>query len=447
VSASAAKPETDLSPLTHGRVLKVALPVVISNATVPILGAVDTGVVGQMGLAAPIGAVGIGAIALTAIYWIFGFLRMGTAGLAAQAEGAGDREEVTALLSRALMIGLGAGLAITALQVPLIWLALQTAPASEEVEGLARSYMQIRIFGAPAAIGIYAVTGWLIAQERTRGMLMVQLWMNGLNIVLDLWFVLGLGWGVEGVAVATLIAEWSGLVLALWLCRDAVRSPGFRNWPRVFERARMLRFASVNRDIMIRSVLLQGIFMSFVFLGARFGDVTLAANHVLLQFLEITAYSMDGFAIAAETLVGQSMGARSAARVRRAALMTSFWGMVTVIVTALCFALVGGAVIDLMTTSPEVRAEARVYLPYMVAAPLVGCAAWMLDGIFIGATRSADMRNMMALSAVVYVAALWVLMPLFGNHGLWMALLISFIARGATLLARYPSLERAARLG
>jgi MATE family multidrug resistance protein len=209
----------------------------------------------------------------------------------------------------------------------------------------------------------------------------------------------------------------------------------------------MLRFASVNRDILIRSVLLQGIFMSFVFLGARFGDVTLAANHVLLQFLEITAYSMDGFAIAAETLVGQSMGARSAARVRRAALMTSFWGMVTVIVTALCFALVGGAVIDLMTTSPEVRAEARVYLPYMVAAPLVGCAAWMLDGIFIGATRSADMRNMMALSAVVYVAALWVLMPLFGNHGLWMALLISFIARGATLLARYPSLERAARLG
>lgn len=447
MSASAAKPETDLIPLTHGRVLKVALPVVISNATVPILGAVDTGVVGQMGLAAPIGAVGIGAIALTAIYWIFGFLRMGTAGLAAQAEGAGDREEVTALLSRALMIGLGAGLAITALQVPLILLALQTAPASEEVEGLARSYMQIRIFGAPAAIGIYAVTGWLIAQERTRGMLMVQLWMNGLNIVLDLWFVLGLGWGVEGVAVATLIAEWSGLVLALWLCRDAVRSPGFRNWPRVFERARMLRFASVNRDILIRSVLLRGIFMSFVFLGARFGDVTLAANHVLLQFLEITAYSMDGFAIAAETLVGQSMGARSAARVRRAALMTSFWGMVTVIVTALCFALVGGAVIDLMTTSPEVRAEARVYLPYMVAAPLVGCAAWMLDGIFIGATRSADMRNMMALSAVVYVAALWVLMPLFGNHGLWMALLISFIARGATLLARYPSLERAARLG
>lgn len=431
-------------PLTHGRVLKVALPVVLSNATVPILGAVDTGVVGQMGLAAPIGAVGIGAIALTAIYWIFGFLRMGTAGLAAQARGAGDQVEVTALLSRALVIGLGAGLAIIALQVPLVWLALQTAPASAEVETLARTYMQIRIFSAPAAIGVYAVTGWLIAQERTRGVLLVQLWMNGLNIALDLWFVLGLGWGVEGVAFATFLAEWSGLALGLWLCRDAFRTRGWRDWPRVFERARMLRFASVNRDILLRSVMLQGIFMSFVFLGAGFGDVTLAANHVLLQFLEITAYSMDGFAIAAETLVGQSMGARSISRVRRAALMTSFWGAVSVCATALAFALLGGAVIDVMTTNAEVRIEARHYLPYMVAAPLVGCAAWMLDGIFIGATRSGDMRNMMALSAVIYVLALLVLMPLFGNHGLWLALLVSFVARGITLASRYPALERSA---
>jgi MATE family multidrug resistance protein len=184
--------------------------------------------------------------------------------------------------------------------------------------------------------------------------------------------------------------------------------------------------------------------MSFVFLGARFGDVTLAANHVLLQFLEITAFSMDGFAIAAETLVGQSMGARSVARVRRAAVLTSFWGLITVLCTATAFALFGPWIIDVMTTSPEVRAEARVYLPYMVAAPLVGCAAWMLDGIFFGATRSADMRNMMALSAVIYVIALLILMPLVGNHGLWLALLISFIARGITLGWKYPALERAA---
>jgi MATE family multidrug resistance protein len=431
-------------PLTHRRVLTVALPVVLSNATVPILGAVDTGVVGQMGLAAPIGAVGIGAIALTAIYWIFGFLRMGTAGFTAQAHGAGRKGEVSALLSRAMIIGLCAGFMIVALQFPLMWLALQTAPASAEVETMARSYMGIRIYGAPAAIGIYALTGWMIGLGRTRSVLIVQLWMNGLNIVLDLWFVLGLEWGVEGVAIATLIAEWSGLLLGLWLCRDALNTPAWKDWPRVFERAQMVRFARVNRDILLRSVMLQGIFMSLVFLGARFGDVTLAANHVLLQFLEITAYAMDGFAIAAETLVGQAMGARSVARVRRAALMTSFWGLVSVIITASAFAFFGPWIIDLMTTAPDVRIEARAYLPYMIAAPLVGCAAWMLDGIFIGATRSANMRNMMALSAVIYLIALLILMPMIGNHGLWVALLISFVARGITLGARYLSLERAA---
>lgn len=435
---------SDPLPLTHRRVLTVALPVVLSNATVPILGAVDTGVVGQMGEAAPIGAVGIGAIALTAIYWVFGFLRMGTAGLTAQAEGAGRKGEVSALLSRAMIIALGAGFVIVALQMPFIWLALQTAPASTEVETLAQTYMGIRIYGAPAAIGIYGLTGWMIGLGRTRSVLIVQLWMNGLNIALDLWFVLGIGWGVEGVAIATLIAEWSGLFLCLWLCRDALKTPAWQDWPRVFDSVQMMQFARVNRDILLRSVMLQGIFLSFVFLGARFGDITLAANHVLLQFLEITAYSMDGFAIAAETLVGQSMGARCVARVRRAALMTSFWGMITVMCTAAAFALFGPAIIDLMTTAPDVRVEARIYLPYMIAAPLVGCAAWMLDGIFIGATRSGDMRNMMALSAVIYIAALLVLMPLICNHGLWLALLISFIARGITLGWKYPALERAA---
>ncbi|MEM9581060.1 MAG: MATE family efflux transporter, partial [Pseudomonadota bacterium] len=355
--------------LTHRRVLKLAVPVVISNATVPILGAVDTGVVGQMGEAAPIGAVGVGAVAITAIYWIFGFLRMGTAGLAAQAEGAGDRAEVSALLSRALLIALGAGVLIAIFQAPLIHLALMTAPASDEVESLARSYMAIRVYSAPAMIAVYALTGWLIALERTGGVLAVQLLMNVLNIVLDLWFVLDLDWGVEGVALATFIAEWSGFALALWLCRDAFETPAWRDRTRIFDRAQLVLFASLNRDILIRSVLLQGIFMSFIFVGARFGDVTLAANHVLMQFLHITAYSMDGFAIVAEALVGQSMGARSVSRVRRAAALTSIWGIICVVVTAVAFALFGGPIIDLMTTSDAVRAEARIYLPYMIASP------------------------------------------------------------------------------
>lgn len=187
-----------MAEITNARVLRIAAPIVLSNATVPILGAVDTGVVGQMGLAAPIGAVGIGAIILASVYWIFGFLRMGTSGLAAQAHGAGDRAESGAVLLRGLGVGVAAGLLLIALQVPLVWAAFRIAPASAEVEALARDYLAIRIWGAPATISLYAVTGWLIALERTRGVLALQLWMNGLNIALDLWFVLGLGWGCRG---------------------------------------------------------------------------------------------------------------------------------------------------------------------------------------------------------------------------------------------------------
>ncbi|KMK66034.1 MATE family efflux transporter [Puniceibacterium sp. IMCC21224] len=430
--------------ITHARVLRIAIPIVISNATVPILGAVDTGVVGQLGLAAPIGAVGIGAIILTGVYWMFGFLRMGTTGLAAQAAGEGNRAEVAALLTRVLMIGLGAGALMILGQGAIINLGFALSPASEEVESLARGYMTIRIWSAPAAIALYGITGWLIAQERTRAVLVLQLWMNLLNIVLDLWFVLGLGWGVNGVAFATFLAEWSGLAMGLWLCRAAFRVPAWRDWARVFDRIRLMRMLQVNSDILARSFLLQGIFMSFLFLGADFGDVTLAANQVLIQFLEITAYALDGFAFAAEALVGQAIGARNTGFLRRGALLTSFWGLVVCGALSLGFALGGPALIDLMADVPPVQAAARSYLPWMVAAPLLGLAAWMLDGIFIGATRTADMRNMMVLSALVYVAAVLLLMPVMGNHGLWAALLVSFVARGVTLAWKYPGLERAA---
>ncbi len=433
-----------LRPITHKRVLAVALPIVLSNATVPVLGIVDTGVVGQMGLAAPIGAVGLGAIILTALYWVFGFLRMGTTGFASQALGRGDTAEVAAILSRALGIAAVAGLAITALQLPLFAAAFALSPASAEVEGLARTYMGIRVWSAPALIGLYAITGWLIAAERTRGVLVIQLVMNGLNIGLDLWFVLGLGWGVAGVATATVIAEWSGLALGLWLCRDAFATPAWRDWARVADPVRLRRFASVNTDILLRSLMLQAMFLSFVFWGARFGDVRLAANHILLQFLEITAFALDGFAFAAETFVGQALGAARRDRLRRSALLCAIWGGATGLALAAAFALAGGAIVDVMTTAEPVRAEARVYLPWMVAAPVLGAAAWILDGIFIGATRSREMRDMMALSLAIYVVALVLLAPMLGNHGLWMALSISFVARGATLGWRYPALEASA---
>ena len=238
--------------------------------------------------------------------------------------------------------------------MPLFWGGFQLAPASDEVEALARDYMAIRVWPAPAAIAVYGITGWLIAQERTRAVLAIQLWMNGLNIVLDLWFVLGLGWGVEGVAVATFLAEWSGAALGLWFCRAAFAVPAWRDWAQVFDHARLRHMMSVNTDILIRSLLLQAIFVSFMFVGSGLGDVTLAANQVLLQFLMITAYGMDGFAFSAEALVGQAMGARAA--LRRAAWVTSFWGLVTGAALSLGFALAGGWIIDLMAKAEEVRA-------------------------------------------------------------------------------------------
>lgn len=427
--------------LTHRRILRIALPIVVSNITVPILGAVDTAVVGQLGQAAPIGAVGLGAIILSSVYWIFGFLRMGTTGLTSQALGAGERGEVAALLTRSLLIGLAGGLTLIALQAPVFWASFRAAPASEGVEALTAGYLRLRIWSAPAAIAIYGITGWLIAQERTRAVLGMQLWMNGLNVALDLWFVLGLGWGVQGVALATFLAEWSGLALGLWFCRGAFAQPEWRDVAQVFDRARLRHMMAVNADILIRSLLLQAMFVGFLFIGSGFGDATLAANQVLMQFLTFSAYALDGFAFTAETLVGQALGAQARDRLRQAAVMSSAWGLLVVVALALVFGVFGGAMIDLMTTAPEVRERARDFLPYVVAAPVLGVAAFMLDGIFIGATATRDMRNMMAVSFVIYAAAAALLVPGFGNHGLWLSLLIAFAARGVTLGLRYPALE------
>lgn len=427
-----------MTEITHGRVLKIAGPIVLSNATVPLLGAVDTAVIGQLGDPASLGAVGIGAVILATLYWAFGFLRMSTSGLAAQAQGAGDMGERSAVLLRALMVGAGAGLALVLAQVALFTGAFWLAPASDAVEGLARDYLAIRIWGAPATIALYALTGWLVGLERTRAVLVLQLWQNGLNIALDLWFVLGLGWGVEGVALATLIAEWTGLLLALWLARDAF-GPAFRAaLARLGDRIAIRRMFSASRDIMGRTILLQLAFTTFVFLGARFGDVTLAANQVLMQFLEITAFALDGFAFAAEALVGQAVGARSVADTRAAGRITMQWGLGGAVALALVFALAGPVIIDLMTTSPEVREAARSYLPWLVVAPLIGVAAWIYDGIFIGALMTGEMLRAMLVSVAIYVVALAVLVPLAGNHGLWAALMVMNGARTLAMGRLYP---------
>lgn len=431
-----------VQPLTHARVLRIALPIVLSGATVPLVGAVDTAVVGQTADPVPIGAVGISAVMLSAVYWIFSFLRMGTTGLVGQAMGAGDRAEVSALLSRALVIGLVAGFALTALQPVIFALGFAASPASAQVEASARDYLGIRIWTAPAAIGAFALTGWLVAMERTLAVLLMQLVVNVLNATLDLWFVLGLDWGVPGVAIATAIAETAGLLMGLYLCRDAFRGAAWRDWSRILDRARLLRMALVNLNIFLRSACLLVISVSFSLWGARFGDITLAANQVLMQFLTVSAFMLDGFAYAAEALIARAVGRRDTGRLRRSVWLCWIWSMLAAVLLAGLIALLGPAAIDLLTKSPDVQSTARAYLIWVSLTPLLGATAFALDGVFLGATRGADLRNMMALSLAVYLAAVALLMPAFGNHGLWLAILVSFVARALTLAARYPALER-----
>ncbi|BBU55018.1 hypothetical protein KU6B_12830 [Mameliella alba] len=233
-------------------------------------------------------------------------------------------------------------------------------------------------------------------------------------------------------------------MLGLWLCRSTFANPAWCDWPRVFDRDRLRHMAAVNTDILIRSLLFEAIMLSFIFYySAGFGVVTLAASQVLLHFIEIMAYALDGFAFAAEALVGQAFGARALGRLRRAVRLTSLWGFLSNLVFALGFALLGGTIIDAMTKDPEVQQMARNFLPWIVAAPVLGLPAWMLDGIFIGATRTRDMRNMMAVSVVVYFIAVSVLIPLWGAHGLWASLMIAYVTRAVTLALRYPALERA----
>jgi MATE family multidrug resistance protein len=428
--------------ISDRRILRIALPIVAANLSVPLLGAVDTGVVGQMGLAAPIGAVGLGAVILASIYWVFGFLRMGTTGLVAQAVGAGDLAESGAVLTRGVMIGLVAGLVMVLAQGALVAGAFMIAPASPEVEALTRAYLAIRIWGAPATIALYALTGWLIATERTGSVLVLQLVMNGLNVVLDLWFVLGLGWGVEGVAVATLMAEAVGLCLGLWLCRAAFSGRQWRDWPRVFNRARLKRMWAVNSDIMLRSVALQGAMAGFLFTSAGLGDVTLAANQVLWQFMVLASYALDGFAFAAEALVGQAVGAGSVVAMRRAAWRSSLWAMGAGVGLALLFWLFGPWVVSIMTPVASIQAEARAVLPFVVVLAVIGVGAYMLDGVFIGATGAREMRNTVVLAVAIYAGVIWVFVPLYGNPALWSALMVLNVLRAVFLGALYPRLEQ-----
>ena len=430
------------SDVTSRDVLAIAIPMIVSNATVPLVGIADTAVVGQLNDPALIGGVALGSTVFSMLFWAFGFLRMGTTALTAQAAGAGNRAEIAANLYRPLVIAFGGGALLFLLHVPAILLALRLIGGSSEVQTATAAYFGVRILSAPATLANYALAGWLIGLARTKLVLLLQLFQNAVNIVLAIVLVLFAGMGVEGAAMAAVCAEYAALAVGVLIAASLLR--GTRGMPvRIFERQAFIRLIAVNADIMIRTICLMFAFTFFAAQGAKLGDVALAANSVLRNLSDLSAYVLDGFAFAAEALVGQAVGAASLRRFRQAVFLSSAWAGVLALVVAALFWAGGLALIQLMTAAPSVREAAYTFLPWAALTPVAGVACFQLDGIFIGATRTADMRNMMILSLAVFLAAWAALTPAFGNHGLWASLMVFYAARAASLGLRYPALERA----
>lgn len=428
------------------RVLELAWPIVLANSAVPLLGLADTAVIGNTGTVQALGAIALGAIVFNFAYWSFGFLRMGTTGFTAQASGAGDEAEVRATLGRALLLALGLAAGLLVLQRPIITLALALLGPSQEVGALTRAYFDIRIWGAPASLATFALLGSFVGLGRTGLLLRTQIVLNGLNIVLDVLFAGVLGWGVRGIALGTAMAEWITLVLALGLAYRMLRdrhedAEPFWPWARIVDADRARKTLGANADIMVRTLALLGGFAWFTSQGARFGDTVLAANHVLLQLVSASAYLLDGYAHATEVMVGRAMGARTRDALDRAVrAATELAGGTAVLLTAVVW-LAGPWIITLLTDLPAVRATAGAYIPYTAVYVLVSFGAFQLDGVFIGATRTRDMRNAGVLSLLVFLGTSWTLVPLAGNTGLWIAFVIYVLVRGLTLLARMPALR------
>jgi multidrug resistance protein, MATE family len=433
--------------VTYRRVAAIAMPVVLSNATVPLQGAIDTGVIGNLGDAVYLAAVTLAAQVLTLLLAVFNFLQFGAGALSAQALGAGDRRRVINVLARALIIAGAIGLALVAAQALILPAAMAIFEASEEAERLAGVYFSIRIWAAPAELGAFAVTGWFAGQEMTRRLFEVQLVTSVSNILLNVFLVIGLGMDVDGVALGTLIAAWLGLGFGLWRVRQriSVLMPGWRpERHRLLNRDELARLMRLNRDIFIRTVLLVSSFTWFTRLGSLQGDVVLAANGILYQIFHVAVYALDGFAIAAESLVGQAAGARDRVLLRRSALVSTvaaFW--LAAGFALLLFAL-EEPLIRLFTNVAEVRATADAFYFWAALMPLAGVLAYQLDGIFMGATEGPAMRNAMIVSGGLYLALSGLVADAWGNHGVWAGIWGFLTLRALTLAMQYPVLERRA---
>ncbi|MFK0086339.1 MATE family efflux transporter [Pseudomonas sp. NPDC090755] len=428
--------------LTHRKVWALAAPMILSNISVPLVALVDSAVIGHLPHAHQLGAVAVGASLYTFLAWVMGFLRMGSTGFAAQAAGRADGAALRQVLVQGLLLALLFALLLGLLALPFSHLALQWMQPSAALEQSTRDFFETRLLGLPAALASFALVGWFLGTQNARAPLAILLTTNLLNIALNLWFVLGLDWGVLGSARASVIAEWSAALLGLALTRPALRAyPGHIAWALLRRWQSWRPLLAVNRDIFIRSLALQAVFFLITVQGARLGESTVAANALLLNGLLLTAYALDGLAHAVEALCGHAIGAGDRQALRRSLTVAGGWSLLASSGFAVLFLLGGHLFINLQTDIESVRDTAYQYLPYLALLPLVAVWSYLLDGLFIGATRAREMRNGMLVSVALALPVAYAATGL-GNHGLWLGFLLFMALRGLTLALMGWRLQR-----
>ena len=418
---------------THHRVWGMALPMILSNISVPLVALVDTAVIGHLPHAHQLGAVAVGATLYTFLAWAMGFLRMGTTGFAAQAAGRSDGAALRQILLQGLLLAMGLACLLGLIALPFSHLALSLMQPSADLQQMTLDFFHARLFGLPAALATYALVGWFLGTQNARASLAILLITNAVNILLNLWFVLGLDWGVVGSARASVLAEWTGALIGLFMARNALRAwPGRIVWAALKLWSNWRPLLAVNRDIFIRTLALQSIMFLITAQGARLGDATVAANALLLNGLLLTSHALDGLAHAVEALCGHAIGASDRTALRRSLVVAGGWSLIASLAFALLFLTGGHLFVQMQTNIPEVRETALVYLPYLAAMPLLAVWSYLLDGLFIGATRAREMRNAMLIS-VALIAPVAFFAVDQGNHGLWLTFMTFTLVRGLSL--------------
>jgi MATE family multidrug resistance protein len=429
--------------LSHRQYLVLAIPLIISGISTPILGAVDTAVVGRIPDPASIGGVAIGAVIFNTMYWLLGFLRVSTSGFTAQAEGANDQKEMLLSFFRPMIMAVIFGLFFIIFQKPILQIALSLIGGSEAVSTFAATYFSIRIWGAPFILLSYVMIGWLMGMGKVRLSLATQILMNVLNIILDIVFVLGLGMGVTGVAYATLVSEISAVLFGAWLIFRTNRVKiAYIKLQTLIESEPLIKMLKVNRDLFLRTVCLLTMTGIFTAKGASMGEVTLAANAILLQIHYIMAYLFGGFANASSIIVGRAIGARNQSLYKRAFSLSAQWGFISAIVLSLFILSFGENTVALFTTITEVNEVANELLIWMLVFPIVGFWGLQLEGIFSGATEARSIRDSIILALIVFLLAIWLFVPTIHNHGIWFAFVLFSLARSFFLSLFVPKLTR-----